>query len=326
MKRETLIGFAIMLMISCEKRIHDANEFNKKPEQKEIEEIKSINIIGSKKLIEINFPKLWDAHGQDSVYSQNIDSVFSDKLKFSGEFDTTYSAVLRGKYSGSNDLFKYDDFITKSMQVETSHMNEYELLYYIQINENILAAFYRMNKLDIGKNNLYDRVDLCTIDIRKNEVVDVLNVLIEREVSGIDCLKYFYANDLGHLYLKQFTSDHGYWASISYDIWQVSNSGRFVRYYENDGQYKDENEAGLVVKSKRHGKWIECKYNSLVRKYTYSEQLYENGLPTGHWSFFKLKFPLDDEGNRLEDQPSKGPLLYTEIYSDYKLEERAFNK
>lgn len=116
--------------------------------------------------------------------------------------------------------------------------------------------------------------------------------------------------------------------------YQVLHSGKFSRYYDHDGPYKDNEEQGLVKNHLKEGKWIEFKLNSDVdlKKYpeftdssTYLEAVYKNGLPTGKWTFYKLLQRYSEEtGEPILNSRKKGQLIYTETYREGMLEKREF--
>lgn len=116
--------------------------------------------------------------------------------------------------------------------------------------------------------------------------------------------------------------------------YQVLHSGKFSRYYDHDGPYKDNEEQGLVKNHLKEGKWIEFKLNSDVdlKKYpeftdssTYLEAVYKNGLPIGKWTFYKLLQRYSEEtGEPILNSRKKGQLIYTETYREGMLEKREF--
>lgn len=116
--------------------------------------------------------------------------------------------------------------------------------------------------------------------------------------------------------------------------YQILPSGKWVRYYEHDGIYKDEEEQGIVKNHHKEGKWIEFKSNSSIDlqkypeftdPYTYLEAEYKNGLPAGTWKFYKLLQNYNEKtGKPLINTRKKGKLIYTEIYRDGILEKQEF--
>lgn len=117
--------------------------------------------------------------------------------------------------------------------------------------------------------------------------------------------------------------------------YQILPSGKFTRYYDNDGPYKDDEEQGMVKNHHKEGKWIEFKpngsmdlqkYPEFTDPYTYLEAEYKNGLPTGTWKFYKLLQKYnEDTGEPLINTRKKGQLIYTEMYRDGELEKREFH-
>lgn len=117
--------------------------------------------------------------------------------------------------------------------------------------------------------------------------------------------------------------------------YQILPSGKFARYYDKDGPYKNDEEQGIVKNHLKEGKWIETKQNGSIDlqkypeftdPYTYLEAEYKNGLPTGTWKFYKLLQKYNEEtGEPIVNTRKKGPLVYTEMYKDGVLEKRELN-
>lgn len=116
--------------------------------------------------------------------------------------------------------------------------------------------------------------------------------------------------------------------------YQILPSGKFARYYDHDGLYKNDEEQGMVKNHSREGKWVEFKPNRFVDSqlspeytdpYTYLEAEYKNGLPVGEWKCYKLLQNYNEEtGKPIISTRKKGKLIYTEIYKDGMLEKRNF--
>jgi len=116
--------------------------------------------------------------------------------------------------------------------------------------------------------------------------------------------------------------------------YQILPSGKFSKYYDNDGFYKNDAEQGMVKSHKREGKWIEFKLNGCIDlqrypeftdSYAYLEAEYKNGSPVGTWKFYKLLQKYNKEtGEPILNTRKKGRLIYTEIYKEGTLEKREF--
>lgn len=114
--------------------------------------------------------------------------------------------------------------------------------------------------------------------------------------------------------------------------YQILPSGKFVRYFEKDGPFKNDEEQGLVKNHHKEGKWIETKPNGsmdlqkhpeFTDPYTYLEAEYKNGSPAGTWKFYKLLQKYSEEtGEPLLNTRKKGSLIYTEMYKESVLEKR----
>lgn len=116
--------------------------------------------------------------------------------------------------------------------------------------------------------------------------------------------------------------------------YRILSSGKFARYYDHDGLYKNDEEQGMVKNHNREGKWIEFKSNRFVDlqqspeftdPYTYLEAEYKNGLPAGEWKCYKLLQEYNEEtGEPIVNTRKKGQLIYTEIYKEGVLDKREF--
>ncbi|HCA09387.1 hypothetical protein [Chryseobacterium sp.] len=114
--------------------------------------------------------------------------------------------------------------------------------------------------------------------------------------------------------------------------YQILPSGKFARYFDKDGSFKNNEEQGLVKNHHKEGKWIESKPNGsmdlqkhpeFTDPYTYLEAEYKNGLPAGTWKFYKLLQKYSEEtGEPLLNTRKKGSLIYTEMYKEGMLEKR----
>lgn len=117
--------------------------------------------------------------------------------------------------------------------------------------------------------------------------------------------------------------------------YQILPSGKFARYYDKDGLYKDDEEQGMVKNHHKEGKWIEFKPNGsldlqkfpeFTDPYTYLEAEYKNGLPAGKWKFYKLLQKYNEEtGEPILNTRKKGQLIYTEVYKGGVLQKREFH-
>lgn len=117
--------------------------------------------------------------------------------------------------------------------------------------------------------------------------------------------------------------------------YRILSSGKFTRYYDHDGLYKNDEEQGMVKNHNREGKWIEFKSNRFIdlqqspeftNSYTYLEAEYKNGLPVGEWKCYKLLQEYNLEtGEPIINTRKKGRLIYTEIYKEGELDKREFH-
>jgi hypothetical protein len=116
--------------------------------------------------------------------------------------------------------------------------------------------------------------------------------------------------------------------------YQILLSGKFARYFDKDGSFKNDEEQGFVKNHHKEGKWTESKpngyldlqkYPEFTDPYTYLEAEYKNGLPVGTWKFYKLLQKYNEKGEPLLNTRKKGPLIYTEMYREGILEKREFH-
>ena len=117
--------------------------------------------------------------------------------------------------------------------------------------------------------------------------------------------------------------------------YKMLSSGKFSRYYDKNGAFKDDEEQGMVKNHAKEGKWIESKPNGDIDlqkfpefndTYTYLEAEYKNGLPIGKWKFYKLLQRYNEEtGEPIFHTRKRGQLIFTEIYNNGLLEKREFH-
>lgn len=175
--------------------------------------------------------------------------------------------------------------------------------------------------------------------------------LISTKNGKLTDMKRIYLNHQGEMGFANYTLfniDKNYIISLQdYELtegpfklkplqkYQILPFGKFTRYYDHDGPYKDDEEQGMVKNHHKEGKWTEYKPNGAIHlqkypeftdPYTYLEAEYKNGLPTGTWKFYKLLQKYNEEtGEPLLNTRKKGPLISTEIYREGVLEKQEFH-
>lgn|GEM_PF-237194 len=173
------------------------------------------------------------------------------------------------------------------------------------------------------------------ISTKKGQLIDMKRIYLHHE------------GEMGNTNYTLFNIDKNYIISLrDYEFsedpfrikplhkYRLLPSGKFSRYYDHDGFYKNDEEQGMVKNHNREGKWIEFKLNSCIDlqnystftdPYSYLEATYKNGLPVGKWKFYKLLQKYNEEtGMPILETRQKGQLIYTEVYREGWLEKREF--
>ena len=161
-----------------------------------------------------------------------------------------------------------------------------------------------------GDSSPIIRVDLVSYNT-VGKKLDQLNIYYANETLYWSNYKFPYIDKslrINFLYLR-YGEEYEYGGI---EKWQVKSNGKFVRYYEKEGSFKNEEEQGTVKNSMREAKWIEKKPNALVNKPTYLESYFKEGEPINEWKFYDYT------------NIKKGKLLYTESYENGNLVERKF--
>ncbi|MDR0332280.1 MAG: G5 domain-containing protein [Dysgonamonadaceae bacterium] len=129
--------------------------------------------------------------------------------------------------------------------------------------------------------------------------------------------QFFYYDDSGIIHIKQFGEDDDGWNVFAgYQKYQITPHGRFIRYYEQNGIFENDNEQGLVQNHTREGKWVD------MSNTFYIEAEYKDGLPVGKWHYYQMLRDFTEEGFVILPSRRKGELLYTETYENGRLVSR----
>jgi len=216
------------------------------------------------------------------------------------------------------------------------------------VNEKYDSVKIASNFLGYGAHSLYFVAVYNTVRYAEPFIEQVY--LISTKDSKLIDMKRIYLHhegEMGFAHHTLFNIAENYIISIQdYEFsegplilrplrkYQILPSGKFSRYYDNNGFYKNDEEQGMVKNHKKEGKWIEFKsnfhidlqrYSEFTDPYTYLEAEYKNGSPVGTWKFYKLLQKYNEEtGRPIVNTRKKGQLIYTEIYNEGILEKREF--
>ena len=294
---------------------------------------------GTKELIDVQFPANWKKYDYPSNtwYKTPIDlaynhsnlfyDVYKDKkrdLKLTDSITYTYTNANMANIYYDN-FFPYP-FIKNQSSIYYNYKEILYPLWKINLSNNqSLIMLFSEDVPTSDKPNVkpYAKLQLVVMDSQGN-ILDSLNAYI---YANLDT-KRLYIDRKGIIHIKYFDfCDSEYVNFIRYEKFQISPEGKFIRYYDQNGFFQNEEEQGLVENHTREGLWIEKKpngYYTYSHRYTYLEANYHKGLPIGIWKFYKLDYqrkigcPIDLSSAK------KGKLLYTETYKDGELVERKF--
>ena len=177
-----------------------------------------------------------------------------------------------------------------------------------------------------GEKMIHHTYNLYSCDSSENKIVNSINIYYSISIKYVHrkykdftqgfVKKFFYISKSGIISIYYF--DYMYagegeeYKYLRKEDWIVKKNGKFVRFYEKNGSFKNEEEQGTVKNSMREAKWIEKKPNALVNKPTYLESYFKEGEPINEWKFYDYT------------NIKKGKLLYTESYENGNLVERKF--
>jgi len=216
------------------------------------------------------------------------------------------------------------------------------------VNENMDQIKIASHFLCYGDYSLYFMAVYNTVRYAE-PFIEKMYLVSTKDGKLID-MKRIYLNHQGEMGFANyilFNIDENYIISLQdYELtespfqlkplqkYQILTSGKFTRYYDQDGPYQDDDEQGIVKNHHKEGKWIETKsngsldlqkYPEFTDPYTYLEAEYKDGLPVGTWKFYKLFQKYNEEtGEPLPKTRKKGQLIYTGMYRKGVLEKREF--
>ncbi len=258
------------------------------------------------------------------------------------QFNSDISAI---KYF--NNLIDILNFYTKdSLIIKSQGYSENELFYY-PIKHNLIKThlsdkIIRINKVDLilistkNKTNLNpnrNQENIFLVSLKENSIHESLRIYSNFVGEfGFKDSRFFYIDKDGIINIRDYSQEEGKPQISNIMKYQVTPQGKFIRYYDKDGSFKNEEEQGIVKNHTREGKWVEMKPNYFIDSknyqdnYTYLEAQCKDGLPIGEWRFYKLEQDYNDNGEPIFSTRKKGELLYTETYKDGELLERKFVK
>ena len=283
---------------------------------------------GKDSLLSVSFPKEWKidfsptkGYSYGDKNSQNYVDIFlsSGNILLQTTFSSSYDSISKIYKEKDGTVHYYDTALLHTFKSVLSHNYFDELFLLKETDEYKTIMVYlpyatpkEMDYYGSGDSYGYRRGDIISIDKKSNELIDHLNIYNTLSWVYSTQDKLFYIDKDTIIHCKTFRNNEETIRYLRYEKWQIKSNGKFVRYYEKEGYFKNEEEQGTVKNSMREGKWIEKKPNGWVEKKTYLESYFEAGEPIGEWEFY------DYTNNK------KGKLLYTESYENGELVKRKF--
>ena len=303
---------------------------------------------GKKELISTHFPRKWTTQflqekfeRSNSWIQRNYDSVFFYLSKYSNDYLypelhlNPRLTMLKNRFCESEMSNLYYDKLTHFFDEDIKKDNYLSPVSKIKINDKSLNLFLLTSSHITLKDKPvynseydsynYERMDLITTD--STNIIDKLNVYYSLSWVIYGYEKLFFIDKNNIIHIKYFEGDEEDTNFIRYEKFQISTESKFIRYYDQNGFFQNEEEQGLVENHTREGLWIEKKPNGYYiypRGYSYLEANYHKGLPIGIWKFYKLDYQEKPDGSADLSSAKKGKLLYTETYKDGELIERKF--
>lgn len=261
--------------------------------------------------------------------------------------DSILSAIQDKSKLKELNALNFEKVIKKDLIVLSEEYDVF-LPFSEHVNEKYDSIKISSNFLCYGSHSLYFVAVYNSVRYA-DPFIEKMYLISTKDSKLIDMKRIYlhYEGEMGFAHYTLFNIAENHIISIQdYDFienpltlqplhrYQILPSGKFSRYYDNDGFYKNDTEQGMVKNRKREGKWIECKSNGYIDlqrypeftdPYTYLEAEYKNGLPIGKWKFYKLLQKYDEEtGEPILNTGKKGRLIYTEIYREGMLLKREF--
>jgi len=160
------------------------------------------------------------------------------------------------------------------------------------------------------ENSEYEEEQIIELLITANKGV-IVDKLIISKITGNDLgrsMCFSYIDTTAIIHTKYFTHDEEREYSDLYKKYWISTDGKFIRYYEQNGNYINEWEKGLVRNHTREGRWEDMDVSYII------DSEYAEGLPVGEWKYYIIEQDFDEEGYVILSSRKKGKLYMTEKY------------
>ncbi|WP_153847301.1 hypothetical protein [Sphingobacterium paramultivorum] len=236
-----------------------------------------------------------------------------------------------------NDLVMLPEAYDVSFPFEQGIGKEYS---HIKIASNFLSyRGYSLHFLTVYNAARYSEPfveKIYLISVKNGKPVDIKRIYLHHEGEmGFTDYTLFYIDKNFIISLRDYEFNENPFRQKPVYQFQLLRNGTFVRYYDQNGLYKTDEEEGSIKNHHKEGNWIEFKanryvdlqeYPSFTDSYTYLEARYKGGLPDGKWNCYKLLQEYNEEtGEPIISTRKMGPLIYTELYKNGLLEKREFH-
>ncbi|WP_159726706.1 hypothetical protein [Sphingobacterium sp. 18053] len=236
-----------------------------------------------------------------------------------------------------NDLVMLPEAYDVSFPFEQGIGKEYS---HIKIASNFLSyRGYSLHFLAVYNAARYSEPfveKIYLISVKNGKPVDIKRIYLHHEGEmGFTDYTLFYIDKNFIISLRDYEFNENPFRQKPVYQFQLLRNGTFVRYYDQNGLYKTDEEEGSIKNHHKEGNWIEFKanryvdlqeYPSFTDSYTYLEARYKGGLPDGKWNCYKLLQEYNEEtGEPIISTRKMGPLIYTELYKNGLLEKREFH-
>jgi hypothetical protein len=310
----------------------------------DLTKFKNIKVpFGNKNLASTTFPESWkhvdfsDNNSEGRIIKSKItDAYFKSEIlfdRYNNSTNTKYFNFIDTFESNYEEDEQFKKLISNKQPNISIPLLEFSYFPFVKFNLNnshLILIFYLKNETKyLGFTKM---LALCLN--KNNQLIDFLDIYLSDETKRfVNQKKMFYIDKKNIFHIKDFIEFEDHVAYKNYEQYQCTDSGKFIRYYKEEGTFKNDFEQGFVKHNKREGLWIEQKKNSFLfyknhtqnsNQYTYLEATYKDGLPIGEWKFYELLQEYDEKGQPIISTRKKGILLYAETYSNGELQNRKF--